>query len=748
MECMKNIKSWIKRISKSKLSTSQFFDNHKIPFSVAQYYRYKKTILADEDIVDKRKLGNNKKLSNEAELFLLGYLNANKSPIFSEIQHSLRENFDIDITISGISRCIKRLGYLAAEKDSNQILSHHYTTCGGLHIVSALAKHLGWDKFMSSLIIKNMDDMKNSEQWDNIEKDTYGRNRKGQFTVKYNKRKDIRENRFLTVDVKRESKRFKGMSLAKSSSVVIERKSIATMVLPVITSNGALRTVNTPAGNALENLCGYNYKQDTLDKFLNEIKYLSISSELLKEQALFWQKTWKNKKIKLSSPIVCYYVDGNTKPLWSKQNFKKSKVTMIGRVMGCLEQVFVHDNFGRPIYFETFSGQAPNGEYILELFDKIEDKLNENYIGNTQVSRAIVIDGASNSVKTLRTFASQKKYHYITTLDDNQWNSRKIRKMGRPQRYRHGNATLRECEIELIDSIDKGYIHVVRAIRIDWDYGKVTVLLTSLDKDIINASLVVKSYFERWPYQELMFKKMKAGASLNRIAGYGRILIDNKNAKEKQDKLKVQIKSLRKNLNGLLDDMTIVDKEVVILVREEQKMKYKSVINNGKRIMPKKYSDILIDLGKEIATKKNEIKKIISNNEKDYNKLQKLEKKWLRLQGKEKVYKIDVELDQIMTSFRISFVNLCSYFVMEFLNGLTISLSHLIQKIFMMPALIIEMNDDRHIELHYNSKDPKLMEALSSALNKLNLLKIKDENEKPLYFKLKNIDYHLKSTKY
>ena len=41
-------------------------------------------------------------------------------------------------------------------------------------------------------------------------------------------------------------------------------------------------------------------------------------------------------------PLLCYYVDGNTKALWSKKRVKKNKVTMLGRVMGCLEQVFVH----------------------------------------------------------------------------------------------------------------------------------------------------------------------------------------------------------------------------------------------------------------------------------------------------------------------------------------------------------------------------------------------------------------------
>jgi len=43
---------------------------------------------------------------------------------------------------------------------------------------------------------------------------------------------------------------------------------------------------------------------------------------------------------------------------------------MLGRVMGCLEQVFIHDSFGHPIYFETYSGHAPVGEYVLSMFKK------------------------------------------------------------------------------------------------------------------------------------------------------------------------------------------------------------------------------------------------------------------------------------------------------------------------------------------------------------------------------------------
>ena len=69
------------------------------------------------------------------------------------------------------------------------------------------------------------------------------------------------------------------------------------------------------------------------------------------------------------------------------------------------------------------------------------------------------MDGASNGVGTLRAFASQQKYHYITPLDDNQWKERKIVNIGRPTRYLYGKASLRDAVIELEDSKEKGFFY-------------------------------------------------------------------------------------------------------------------------------------------------------------------------------------------------------------------------------------------------------------------------------------------------
>src|SRR5205807_2334913 len=154
------------------------------------------------------------------------------------------------------------------------------------------------------------------------------------------------------------------------------------------------------------------YQHHTLDKFLRELKYLGISDRLLRDQVSFWRQHWHEFE-SAGLPFLCYYVDGNTKPLWSKKRVKQNKVTMLGRVMGCLEQVFVHDAFGHPVYLETYAGKAPVGEHILGLFEKIEAAL-EGPGPALQVQRVIVMDAASNGVAPLPALASPEKHRYVT----------------------------------------------------------------------------------------------------------------------------------------------------------------------------------------------------------------------------------------------------------------------------------------------------------------------------------------------
>ncbi len=731
------IVKWLERFKRSGLSARRFFAKHRVPFSLTQFHRYLRVFEARGRVAlaDGRTRGNNRRIHSEAEGFLVGYLAAHEQASEEELRREVREHFDIEVTQSGMSRCLKRLGINRDRSQRAAPAPTRLAPYAGFELVTALAWYFGWPQWTAQLIEEALTRASRSKRFapEDIP-DFKGRSRRGRFTARYNRRRDVRLERFQSVEFKRQSRFIDTMEIAKVDVKTLGRKCLAVLSLPFITHNGEIRTVNTAPGKALKDFCGFHYSQATVSRFLSELKYLGVSGDFLRRQVGFWQEVWREElPLEDNLPLLCYYVDGNTKALWSTKRVNKHKVTMLGRVMGCLEQVFVHDSHGRPIYFETYSGHAPMGEYVLGLFEKIEDSL-EGPGPKLPVNRAIVMDAASNSVRTLRAFAAQKKYHYITSLDDNQWDLRKIRKEGRPQRYRFGDATLWDCEIELVDSNGKGYLFVTRAIKIEWDNGKETYLITSLLKEIIGASQVVKAYFDRWPDEELSFKIMKAVGCLHRVAGYGKQRLPDLRVRERQVKLAGQIQALRMSLHEPMAAIAEAELEISNLIPKERRLRARSQVVDGKRILPSSEAKQFHEIGRQIHALKRTISAIRKEHH-DFRKLDRAEQKWIRLQGKDTVYKVDVELDQIMTFFRVSLVNLYTYMA-RLMGWSHLSLVRFLHTIILLPGEIEETGDRRHITLERNEKDPQAMEALSAAIAKVNSLSITNIAGKTISFSL------------
>jgi hypothetical protein len=742
----KSVLGWLQRIESSELSIAAFFKEYEVPFSRAQYFIYKKQLALSgaEGLQDRRRRGGNRKLSEEAEGFLLGCVKSKPEVTLEWLQQAIKENFSCEVDLSTISRAIKRVSGNQAQLPRGRRKSIFeqkvvINPIGGFEIIVAIAYQLGWAQRVTEVISNEIEELKQSKLFErNAEKsDQKGRKKSGKFSARYNRRKEVRASRFATISEKRKNKNWQSMDIVRDDPGVLIRKSLAVLSLPIITMNGNVRSADLALGDCLKHLCGFNYKHSTIVKYLSELKYLGISTRLLEEMADFWRKLWSEDLAdSMAGALLCYYIDGNTKAVWSSQRVKQNKVTMLGRVMGCLEQVFIHDGFGHPIYFETFSGHGPVGEHILGLFDKIEDAIADVPRSSTKVYRAIVMDSASNSVKALRAFADQQKYYYVTPLDDNQWDERKVIKFGSVSRYRSGKATLRELEIELEDSNEKGYLISSRAIKIEWDNGKMTVLLTNLPLKIVDASDVVWSYFRRWPAQELQFRYKKAVVSLNRVAGYGRKAIENSRALEAQTKAATRIEELSRQLEKPSEQISIHENQIADLIPQERQIRAQGKIKNGKRILAQQLQQQLDRCSKKINSHKRAIKKIEKEHGDKFKLLRKHQKQWLRLQGKEKVYEVDVELDQIVTFHRISLANLLSYFIKHFLDGACISMVMLLHRIIHLQATIEESNEVRKVKLKRNDKDPEMMRTLSFALEKLNRLRIQGPRGKYMEFSL------------
>jgi transposase len=732
----KAIAAIVTKITDSPLSVADYFRRNNVPFSKAQYYRYKDQLKKPGGIAnlqDGRSRGNRRTLTDEAKQFIRWAHTANPELNFTKLADLLEDELKLSIHPTTVSAYMRAEGLEIKRPPSATAATETIdSACGGLEIIGAVAMHLGWTAHTAKKIVAERERFRRSVAFrdERVELDLRGRI-DGQFTADYNGRRDVREGRFASIEDKREDKNYSRMKLFEASPFVIERKCLAVLALPVITVNGTVRSVNSPLGNALEHFCGFNYKHATIDKVLRDLKYLGISEALLRDQIPFWQQHWPDFDGNL--PMVCYYVDGNTKALWSSKRVKQNKVTMNGRVMGCMEQVYIHDGYGHPVYLETYSGKAPVGEHILRMAEQIGESLEVDG-PPLKVKRVLVMDAASNGVSTLRAFAKQTAYHYITSLDDNQWNPRKVIEQGPAQRYRYGKATLRECRLELEDSKEKGYILVVRAILIEWDHGKRTVLLTDLPEEI-GASLVVKAYFDRWPCQELQFRGMKHATCLNRAAGYGKKEIPDENVIKKQQKLRANIAALKRRLRAQLDAIASEEARIDRAIKRERRIKALGTIVDGERRLPEAARTQLKEVGAEIAAAEKRVKAIRTAAGKPMSQLDRYEKELLRIHDKDTVYRVDVELDQIMAFFRMALANTAAWFLTNCLKE-TMTLARLFNAILMLPARIELTHETHRVILKRNPKDADLMDKLESALRLLTDMGTKDLEGRKIEFQL------------
>ena len=191
------------------------------------------------------------------------------------------------------------------------------------------------------------------------------------------------------------------------------------------------------------------------------------------------------------------------------------------------------------------------------------------------------------------------------------------------------------------------------------------MLITSLSKDLFSSDNVVKSYFDRWPMQELTFKDMKSSVNIHRIVGYGKKSVDNVTVVKKIEHLQKQIHDLEEILAVPLQRLQQLEDALSGQITKERMYREQSRIINGKRSLSEDDACIFKGIQKEINRLKRKIRTLKQADAKGFTSLKKKRTELARIIDKQQIYRVDVELDQLMTCFKISFANLCCYLLME-----------------------------------------------------------------------------------
>jgi transposase len=108
---VKNIVKWIGQIEKSDLSVVEFWKTNSVPFSRAQYFKYKKRLqtFGLDGLMDRRSMGRNRKVTPEHELFIKGYIQENSEFSLAELQRALMGEFQCNVSARSVRRALQRI---------------------------------------------------------------------------------------------------------------------------------------------------------------------------------------------------------------------------------------------------------------------------------------------------------------------------------------------------------------------------------------------------------------------------------------------------------------------------------------------------------------------------------------------------------------------------------------------------------------------------------------------------------------
>ncbi len=187
-------------------------------------------------------------------------------------------------------------------------------------------------------------------------------------------------------------------------------------------------------------------------------------------------------------------------------------------------------------------------------------------------------------------------------------------------------------------------------------------------------------------------------------------------------------------LKNPLMEIEKIEKELAPLYSKERKLREKSKIEGGKRVLSESDSEKLKQFESEISKCLRRQKAIEKQHKEDFAKLKKAMKEEGRIRFKDKVYRIDTELDQIMTCFKLSFANLCSFLLTQCMNHERNELVTLFESIFQLDGNAKITDREKIIKLERNPKEPNMMKKLEDCINKLNDMKIQNLEGRLLQF--------------
>jgi len=531
--------------------------------------------------------------------------------------------------------------------------------------------------------------------------------------------------RFGPASERRKKKDLREMHVAKVSEAVLFRKVLSMVMLPAVIASPRWEALSNWQGAHLGPLVGYPYQAETLDKFLRELKLAGVSSVLRDAVAQYW--------IGRQEPVsgaVLLYADTSVKPLWTHTFMRSAKVSKLGgRVMPATSTVSLHAGCGTPVIYRSFSGHVSLPKEVPKLLAEYEAVAGE---GSAQ--RVMILDREAHAVWLFKELAASNWSYVIPLCSSVTGPNARFEDLGDWVPYKGAGDEVREGRLLLRDSRAGELSLWVRVVaRRRHRTKKVAWFATNTEISLFDAPAVIDHYFARWPLQEHVFRDGAGMVGLDVHHGFGRAKIENVAVISGIEKLDARIRKLDAETAAAAPSPTTDRPSAAQIAEYEEwnraaRAKFDADVEAGrgatKAVRQRHRTLRTLEAWLE---EQRTAKTAVEAEEK--SRAEKAAKRAAtranlvterdQMAGRREIYTIDVELDEVMTAFKLTFMNLCREFMRTCLGGEHVELETLIRAVFSLPGERVRTEATEVIRIWRQPRDRRFMPLVERACREL-----------------------------
>jgi len=610
-------------------------------------------------------------------------------------------------------------------------------TLAGLELLKAVDQHVGAIEHLTDAMGGHLAQLPEPEG--PVPNDTANRDARGRFESAYNQPSPRTEPelgaRFDTVEKRRKDKDLPKMRVAAESAAVRLRKNKALTYLPAVVRSSRWSALEHWRGDHLDEVAGFAYRASTLDKYLRELKLSGAAEACRQAVTSFWLDEEGDARDAATGAVILY-VDTKTKPLWTHHWTRATKVSQTGRVMPAISTMTLHSGAGTPLIYRSWSGSVSLPGEVMSFLDEYEEHAGE---GTTR--RVVVMDREAHSVALFKAFGDARSY--IVPLRSSVVGPRaRFEEVGDWQPWLYGPDEVCGGFLWLNDSRKGEKPLRVRVVgRRRHRTGKIAWYATNVPSEEFPASEVIRLYFERWPAQEHVYRDGSGYVGLDIHHGYGKRKVDNVAVLDKLDKLDgqtqrlVQLKSKQEALIAALQS-ELSDWEIVSKELEPEVTLRRSIL--GKRLAAGESGEELSAYFQGYELMERWVSEARSECQGLQQRLlaateavaatearqQRLDKEQALLEKRRKIFTVDVDLDEVLTSFKLTFINLCCVLMDSYL-GKRMELETLIEAVLTLPGERVLTPTTETVRIYRPDRAASTMKAVERATSALTDLGLK-----------------------